>query len=269
LINLDSYKKAVDALSRTLKPLMQTQSMSIGDLADAIEEARRACAKLDLESLTIILDKEAEAVSQRLEKALDSRREHLLRAAQQHEFPHKRFTDYDHIGPFKVSYKARTVNLELGSELFDKIQEADGTKLFEIIRDKACQLEGEPFSRKSFFQMLKDAIRLAKILGQDQNGCVAIRTLYPLVVLAGQSRSEAFLKKPDSRTFKDYPLAQFLYDLARFGRDGWRCDEEILRTQTPNMATISQGKTLMLPALDAQEGGNHRIAMLWIEKREA
>jgi hypothetical protein len=110
---------------------------------------------------------------------------------------------------------------------------------------------------------------LAKITGQDQNGSVAIRTLYPLVVLVRQSRSEAFLKKPDSRTFKDYPLTQFLYDLARFGRDGWRCGEEILRTQTPNMATISQGKTLMLPGLDAQDGGNHRIALLWIEKREA
>ncbi len=269
MINLDSYKKAIDALSRTLKPLMQTQSLSIGNLADAIDEARKTCAKLDLESLTKMLDKEAESVSQRLDTALESRREHLLKAARQHEFPHKRFTDYDHIGPFKVCYRARTVQLELGSEPFDSTQEADGAKLFEIIRDKASQLEGESFSRESFFQTLRDAIRLAKITGQDQNGSVAIRTLYPLVVLVRQSRSEAFLKKPDSRTFKDYPLTQFLYDLARFGRDGWRCGEEILRTQTPNMATISQGKTLMLPGLDAQDGGNHRIALLWIEKREA
>lgn len=76
------------------------------------------------------------------------------------------------------------------------------------------------------------------------------------------------MNKPEGRTFKDYPLTQFLYELARFGRDGWRCGDELLRTQTPNMATISQGKTLMLPNLDAQDGTNHRIAVLWIEKRE-
>ncbi len=269
MINFTAYKRSVDALARALKPLMQESSLSLEELADALAEARKASADLDLAALIKHLEEESETVAKRLEQVLATRREDLLKAARRHEYPHKRFTDYDHIGPFKVSYKPRTVQLELGSEGFDSLQEADGTRLFELIRDRAAALETDSFSRESFFQTLKDALRLAKIMGHDQNGQVAIRTLYPLVVLARQGRSETFLKKPDQRTFKEYPVTQFLYDLARFGRDGWRCGEELLRTQTPNMATISQGKTLMLPALDAQEGTSHRIAMLWIEKREA
>ncbi|MBK1644810.1 hypothetical protein CKO25_09140 [Thiocapsa imhoffii] len=266
--NLASFKKSVDALSRALKSFGQEQSLTLGERDDALKEARQACANIDLAALIQVLDDEQERVAQELEQALSSRRETLLKAAREQSFPHKRFTDYDYLGPFKVSYKGRMVLLEVGSERFDRIDEADGASLFKLIRQRAKDLDDAPFVREVFFQTLKDAIRFAKSTGQDQNGQVPIRTLYPLVVLARHSRSESFLKKPEQRSFDDYPLPQFLYDLARFGRDGWRCGEELLRTQTPNMATISQGKTLMLPALAAQDGSNHRIAMLWIEKRE-
>jgi hypothetical protein len=268
LISFAAHKKAVDALSRALKPLSGEQVLPLGDLADALEEASKACAQLDLESMTKDLKEEAEGARLRREKALASRREDLLKTARDQEYPHKRFSDYDYIGPFKISYKGRTVLLELGSERFESLSEANGAILFELIRERANGLDREAVPREVFFQTLKDALRLAKAMGHAEDGRVAVRALYPFLVLARHGRSETFLNKPDGRTFKDYPLTQFLYDLARFGRDGWRCGDELLRTQTPNMATISQGKTLMLPNLDAQEGTSHRIAVLWIEKRE-
>jgi hypothetical protein len=268
LISFAAQKKAVDALSRALKPLSSEQALPVGELADAFEEAIKACAHLDLESLAKDLKEEVEGVRLRLEKVLASRREDLLKAAREHEFPHKRFSEYDHVGPFKISYKGRSVLVEMGSERFETLSEANGAALFELIREKANGLERDAMPREVFFQTLKDALRLAKTIGHAEDGRVAVRALYPLVVLARHARSEAFLNKPEGRTFKDYPLTQFLYELARFGRDGWRCGDELLRTQTPNMATISQGKTLMLPNLDAQDGTSHRIAVLWIEKRE-
>ena len=68
-----------------------------------------------------------------------------------------------------------------------------------------------------------------------------IRRLYPLVVLVRQSQDERFVKRPEQKSFRNYPMAQFVYDLARFGKDGWIMQGERLSTQTPNMASIQKG----------------------------
>ena len=148
------------------------------------------------------------------------------------------------------------------------VYEPDGTRLFNIIKMKESALNEEELSREEFFSLLKESMTLAKIRGLNRDGRTPVRKLYPLFVLARQCRSEVFLSKPDAKNFRDYQTFHFVYDLARFGRDGWRCGDEILRTQTPNMATISKGETMMLPALDLAEGSGHQIAVLWIEKRE-
>ena len=153
MIIFAAHKKAVDALSRALKPLVaEQQALPVGDLADALAEACKACANFDLVSLTTALNEEAESVRLRLETALASRREDLLKAAREHDFPHKRFSEYDYIGPFKISYKGRTVLLELGSERFESLSEADGAVLFELIRERANGLDREAIPREIFFR---------------------------------------------------------------------------------------------------------------------
>ena len=62
---------------------------------------------------------------------------------------------------------------------------------------------------------------LAKAQGQARDGKVPIRRLYPLVVLVRQIQDERFVKRPEQKSFRNYPMAQFVYDLARFGKDGW------------------------------------------------
>lgn len=93
----------------------------------------------------------------------------------EHEFPHKRFSDYDHVGPFKISYKGRLVLLALGSERFETLSEANGAALFELIREQANGLECDVMPREVFFQTLKDALRLAKTMGHAEDGRVAVR----------------------------------------------------------------------------------------------
>ncbi|NCC30062.1 MAG: hypothetical protein EOM22_18420 [Gammaproteobacteria bacterium] len=172
MISFAAHKKAVDALSRALKPLSAEQALPLGDLADALEEASKACSHLDLESMTKDLKEEAEGARLRLEKALASRREDLLKTAREQAYPHKRFSDYDHIGPFKISYKGRTVLLELGSERFESLSEANGAALFELIRERANGLDREAVPREVFFRTLKDARDWRRRWGMPKTGAL-------------------------------------------------------------------------------------------------
>ena len=65
------------------------------------------------------------------------------------------------------------------------------------------------------FQSIKDTIGFARVRGQYHDGKVPIRELYPLVVLVRQSYDSGFLMHPDSKSFSDYSMAQFVYDFAR------------------------------------------------------
>ena len=173
---------------------------------------------------------------------------------------------YDYVGCFKVSYKRERVTVDVGSEMYARVDEVDGIKLFTYFEKARKTLDGIRFDRQLFFRTLKDAISLARIQGLDRDGKVPIRTLYPVIVLVRQSRDDGFLKRPTQKSFSDYSTAQFVYDLARFGRDGWKLDTERLASQTPNMATISRGATMTLPSLDGHGSSKPQIGTIWIEK---
>ena len=62
-------------------------------------------------------------------------------------------------------------------------------------------------------------------------------------------------------------MAQFVYDLARFGRDGWKTDRgERLCNQPPNMASIAKGTTVTLPSLDGDGSGGPQLGAVWVDK---
>ena len=108
---------------------------------------------------------------------------------------------------------------------------------------------------------------LARRQGKDRDGKVPIRTLYPLVVLARHSRDARFVKRPITKSFTEYSMAQFVYDLARFGRDGWKTDRgERLCNQPPNMASIAKGATVTLPSLDGDGSGGPQLGAIWVDK---
>ncbi len=267
-MSLTQHEKAIAALARALKPVTKNQNKSEVDHYQAIENALKAAQSVSFNEFLSELESELKEAKRVMDSALEQRREQLLRAAQEHGMPHKRMTDYDRVGVFKVTYKGTKSELQVGSEAMTIVTEVDGSKLFTAIREAGDKLENVPFSREAFFDVLKAAFGIAKAKSQVKDGAVAIKTLYPYVAVAWQLQREQFLKTPGSKSFQDYSSAQFVYDLARFGRDGWSIGNETLSTQTPNMATISAGKAMILPTLGSLEAQGPQLATLAIKTRE-
>lgn len=266
-MSIAKHTKSVDALAGAVKALGRLKVPAPPEAVSALKKAIAALEACDIDGLRNELAESLAEAERLVSEELERRREELLSSAKKDGTPFKRFSDYDRIGPFKVSYKGSKVRLEVGSETVAEVVENDGERLFATIKEQMTKLERKDFSRQEFFEWIKDGIKIAKGRGLGDEGKLPIKQLYPYVVLARQSGSEAFLRKPSAKTFLEYPPHQFVYDLARFGSDGWGVQDQFLRTQTPNMATISQGKTMMLPALESTEGAGQQVAVLWIEKR--
>ena len=158
------------------------------------------------------------------------------------------------------------MNVLLGSETLETFNETDGRRVFARIENARAKLEGLPFVRNEFFESKKTAVGWARVRGLDRDGKVPVRTLYALLVLVRQSQDEAFMKRPGKRSFKEYSICEFIYDLARFGKQGWSAGSGgRLASQTPNMATVAKGAAITLPALDGAKRGT-QLATLWIER---
>lgn len=265
----DVVKRALSKVSRTLTALAKASKEDPGQAFSAREKTLTALRELDakLDPWIGHLDAEQAAQARQRKAALDRRRENLARAAGEVGWRVLRRQDYDVVDCFRVDYRKDRVTVRLGSEKLDAFDEVDGTQLFSRLRAAREALDGSPFDRLGFLQALKDAIGLAQTLKRDRDGRVPIRKLYPLVVLARQSRNERFLKKPDSKTYADYPITQFVYDLARFGREGWKTERgERVSNQPPNMATIAKGASVTLPVLDGRDTDGAQLGSIWVER---
>lgn len=267
-MSFTQYHKVVGTLARALNAVGKKTNLSELQRADIIKKALKAARAVAFNDLISQLEQQSEELDRGIEETLKQRREDLLRAARDENVPHKRFTDFDRVSVFKITYKGRKVRLHIGSELLRILEEVDGRKLFEAIQKEASKLESEPFSREEYFEALKIAFSIARSKGQQKDGAVAVKTLYPYVVLARHTQIKQFLNSPGLKRFQEYSTAQFVYDLARFGRKGWSFGNEVISTQTPNMATISAGKTMTLPILDSVEGSSKPFATLMIKKKE-
>jgi hypothetical protein len=200
---------------------------------------------------------------------VENQREGLRTAARHANVFQKQFGAFDRIGPFKVSYKGRKVSLELGSEPLADLEATDGQQAFASIQQILATLEETPFSREDFFRSVKDAIRLAREHGKDRDGWVPVRLLYVYVALLRNLQFDDFAKRPSPRTFREYSSAQFVFDLARFGKIEWSCGDEILRGEPPNMTTAASGKSVTLPNLVDMEKLGPQLARVRIEKGAA
>lgn len=257
---LDQARKAVNAL-------VTGKSTTRSNKIAALDKAIGALQRMDLAQTLSTLNRERSVLVQELEESLKHRREHLVRLAKKEGWPIKRLEKYDFVGGFQVNYKLEHVTLLLGSESLTKFNEPDGAGLFSRLQKERSKLESFPFNRQDFFESMKDAIHLARRQGKDRKGKVPIRILYPLFALARQSRDECFIKRPAPESFTDYSMAQFVFDLARFGRDSWKTNQgERLCNQPPNMASIAKHATVTLPTLDGDGSGGEQVGSLWIER---
>ena len=261
--------KALDKALKAATPLAKPSKTSLGERLSVLDKVIAALKVIDVESVLRDLESEQATLAQGRDAAFARRREELLRAAKEAGCSARRLKDYDFVGGFRVNYKRERVTLNLGSEIFDVFDEVEGARLFLRIKEARQQLDGFLFRRSDFFRAIKDALGFARVRGQTHDGRVPIREIYPLVVLVRQSYDDRFLKHPNSKSFSDYSMAQFVYDFARFGHENWRMDGERLANQPPNMATAAKGRTVTLPSLDGDGSGGPQLGSVSIQRIES
>ena len=256
---LTKVKTAANALSKVKDPGL-TETLSL------VEKMITALRGARIDGVLQELELHRTELARDIDATLARRREDLHQAAKSAGWKARTLQNYDHVGFFRVEYKKDKVTLQIGSEKLKAFDEVDGQKVFSRIMEARTALESFPFERDAFFGTIKNALRLATIGGTHPQGKVPVREVYPLVVLVRQSQDKGFMKLPCQRNFGDYSICQFVYDLARFGKDGWGIGNgESLRSRTPNMSTIDGGKAITLPVLEG-EGRGTQFATLWIEK---
>ena len=261
LKTLDRARRMVAALVRARDTTSCTRRIS------ALDKAIAALQEVDPARVLSALNAERTELERSRDEALRHRRETLARSAHEAGWPIKCLEKYDFAGGFEVSYRLEQVTLRLGSAKLTTFDESDGVRLFSRLQAERSKLEGFPFARPDFIESIKDAIHLARRQGKDRDGKVPIRTLYPLVVLARHSRDTRFIKRPITRSFTEYSMAQFAYDLARFGRDGWKTERgDRLWNEPPNMAAIARGAFVTLPSLDGDGSGGPQFGAIWVDK---
>lgn len=262
ILNLTrALRKAIVRLDKLKRAASMDETLPLLDRTIA------ALRAIGLEAAIRDFDGERAALVQRRDETLKSRREALVRAAGEAGWRIRRLKNYDFVGCFQVNYRLQRVTLRVGSETLIAFDEVDGARLFSRLRTELETLDTFPFSRHRFLGSIKGALSLARAQGIDRNGKVPIRRLYPLIVLVRQSQDQRFLKRPAVHSFVDYSTAQFVYDLARFGQNGWRTEQgERLRNQPPNMGSIARGETMTLPSLRGDGSRRTQIGSVWVER---
>src|SRR5438309_1463860 len=104
-VDLSKHLKELQRLVGALKKLHALRTpFSDDQLAEALSEAIAAARVLDLADLLPALEEQARDVGGRIDSAVGNRRENLLQSARAAGMSHKRFGEFDRVGPFKVSY---------------------------------------------------------------------------------------------------------------------------------------------------------------------
>lgn len=265
--SLLDVSKALDRARKAIGPLVTGKTSSASDRIAALDKTIDALQLMESYRVFSVLNRERSNLQRGLEEALKNRREQLVKSAKESGTPIKRLKEYDFVAGFRVDYSKERVKLSLGSESLTTFDEPDGAGLFTRLKEERSKLEMLPFNREDFIEAMKDAIHLAQRQGKDREGKVPIRVLHPLFVLARQSRNEDFLRRPVPKSFSEYSMARFVFDLARFGLEGWRTKGgERLCNQAPNMASIAKRATVTLPKLDGDGSGGPQLGAVWIER---
>lgn len=260
--------KELNRLNLIFKKLATSRVLGSYDKVVLLKSALNQAESLSFTELADQVNKWIETVQAEIDESLQRRRETLLGEARKLGLSAKRFGDFDRIDIFKVSYKGKRVRIEIGSEPVAEFDESDGAKVLEKIQDERNKLENSPFKRERFFRLLHYSYFLSQreIGGGDQ--WVPIRTVFAFLTLMRNLDSPDFMKSPSPKKFSPYSTAQFVYDLARFGQNGWSFENYVVRSQTPNMSTVAAKKTFTMPDINNPDKLGPQLAVLKIVKSD-
>lgn len=267
-MEMDKIAKDINRLNLLINKLSSGKALGVYDKIDILNKALTESQSLSFSELSGQLEQLLNATQNHIDQLIEQRREMILAESKKAGISAKRFQDYDRIDIFKVSYKGKKVRLEIGSELVEEFDEADGTKVLQKIQEERIKLDSAPFKRERFFQLIQYSCFLAQREAGTGDQWVPIRTVYAYLTLLRNLDSDSFIKNPSLGKYTPYSTAQFVFDLARFGRSNWICENYALKTQTPNMSTVAAKKAVTLPDLQNPDKLGAQFAVLKIVKSD-
>ena len=260
---LDADANAVQRLGKLLVAAVKSRAFGRPDYAKQIEEASRLANQIDWAALKSTIARQAAEVREREETSLRSRREKLHQAAGAAQWHAQMWSQYDRIDIFQVEYQGTAAVVKLGGVPCERVNEVEGEKLFASLRQLKAAFQQVPFQRETFFRQLRGAYATCRRAGGAGDEFVLVRELHREMVLERARDSERFRKSGEAKTIEDYSLPQFIFDLARFVREGITVGAERVVMQTPSMRESREA--VHIPNLEHPTGTEVTAARLGIK----
>lgn len=262
LTGLDADANAVQRLGKVLVAAVKSRAFGKPEYRKQIEEASRLASQIDWSGLKAAIELEAAEVREREETGLQTRREKLHQSASAGQWQAQMGSQYDRIDIFQVEYEGAIAVVKLGGVPFERVKEVDGEKLFARLKHLKSVLDQSPFQRDQFFRQLKGAYATSRRAGGAGEEFVPVRELHREMVLERARGSERFRKSGEVKSIEPYSLPQFIYDLARFLRQGVSLGDDRVVTQTPSMRESKDA--VHIPNLEHPTGSEVTAARLAI-----
>lgn len=261
--SLEAEAAVLQKLSKILGTAIKSRAFGKPGFAKEIQEASKLAAQIDWPGLKAAIDAEAKASREQNDANLQVRREKLQRAALAANIPAAMIGQADRIDIFRVEYVGALAVITLGGVEVERSKESDGENLLAHIRNLRASLEKTPFSREAFFRVLKAAHASCRMSGSFSDEFVPVRELHREILFERARASDRFRKNPDPKSIEPYPMHYFVFDLARFIREGNSFGTERLMTQTPSMRESKE--TIHIPNLEHPTGNETAAARLAIK----
>lgn len=252
-------KKLASALTAATKATVEAGS----DATKELEKALQLAVQLDWPALVRGLENARDEERSKRETALQSRREKLLVSARAAAEQADNGARAVRVGVFRVEFEGESAVVSLGGVEVERAKEVDGEKLFQRLKELRAAIEASPFNRAEFFKQLSASYATCRRAGSTDE-FVSVRDLHRELVLERARSSDAFRKRPEPKNVPPYPLHQFVFDLARFIRDGVAVGEDRLVTTTPSMR--ESAGTVFIPNLDHPLANETPAARLAIKR---
>ncbi len=236
-------KKLASAVAAATKATTEAGS----DAAKELDAALELATQLDWTALVQRLKNARDEERSKRDTALQSRREKLLVSARAAGEPFSDGTRVVRVGVFRVEFEGELAVVSLGGIEVERTKESDGERLFKRLKELRAALEQSPFNRAELFKHMQASYATCRRAGSPDE-FVSIRDLHRELVLERARNSEAFRKRPEPKNVPSYPPHQFVFDLARFQREGFTVGDARIFTTTPSMR--ESAGTVFIPNLD-------------------
>jgi hypothetical protein len=260
---LEAGAATLQKLCKVLGTAIKSRAFGKPQFAKEIQEASKLAAQVDWAGLKRAIDAEAKTSREQSDANLQVRREKLQQAAQAAKVPAAMGSQTDRVDIFRIEYMGALAIITLGGVEVEKSKESDGEKLFAHLLNLRASLEKTSFSREGFFRVLKAAHASCRMSGSFSDEFVPVRELHREILFERARGSDRFRKNPDPKSIEPYPMHYFVFDLARFIRDGNSFGTERLMTQTPSMRESKE--TIHIPNLEHPTGNETAAARLAIK----